>query len=559
MTFIVTDRRPPTGYGSPAQRPSRDRIYDHLALAIFVALLVVIAVTFRDYGISTDEEVQNTYGQLLLDFYRSGLRDARVFSYINLYLYGGLFDLVAAIVAPFSPLPDFETRHFLCALFGVLAIVATWRLTRLLAGPRAGLWAVILLVLCPPFYGAMFNNTKDIPFAAGMTWMLYLSCRLIACLPRPPLRLVAWLGVAAGASLGLRVGAVLGALYLVPVIALQAIGVVNRDGWQASAGFTATLLVRLCPATAIAAALMALLWPWSVMAPGNILLAVHDLTALDIETVFAGRLLDSYDVPGSYVPTYLLLKLPETMLAGLLAATIIGGAASFRYHSLLISVRWRQWLLVVLAASVPVLYAVSAHPAIYNGMRHFLFIVPPLCVLAAAGVDLLLIAVGKWAGRWGAIAIACVLAAGLLKDAWAMVMLHPHQYVYYNLLAGGVSGANGIYELDYWSNFTPEAIARLTEYIAAQNGGRLPNRTFSIDVTNSSWPLKAYAPPQFRLAKDCWSADFFISTTNTNNYKRCDGRTIIEVKRLGVVLGVVKDRRNRDALPAATNIPQGTR
>ena len=559
MTFIETDRQRPTEYTPPERRPSRDRLYDHLALAILVVVALLIAFTFRDYSISTDEEVQSTYGRLLLSFYLSGLADTRAFSYENLYLYGGLFDLIAAVIQPFSPLPDFETRHLLCTIFGVPAIVATWRLARLLAGPRAGLWAVILLVLCPPFYGAMFNNTKDIPFAAGMTWMLYLSCRLIPSLPRPPWRLVAWLGVAAGASLGIRVGAVLGGLYLLPVIALQAIGVASWGRWRASARFIGILILRLFPAVAIAAALMALLWPWSMMAPGNILQAVHDLTALDIETVFAGRLLDSYDVPGSYVPTYLLLKLPETMLAGLLAATIAGGAASFRYHSLLTSARWQQWLLVVLAASVPVLYAVFAYPAIYNGMRHFLFVVPPLCVLAAAGVDLLLIAVGKWARRWGAIAIASVLAAGLVKDAWAMVMLHPHQYVYYNLLAGGVSGANGIYELDYWSNFTPEAIARLTEYIAAQNGGRLPNRTFSIDVTNSSWPLKAYAPPQFRLAKDCWSADFFISTTNTNNHRRCDGRTIIEVTRMGVVLGVVKDRRNRDALPATTSIPQDTR
>ena len=168
MSFIETERLSPATYARIGRRTSRDRLFDRLAVAILAAAVCVIALTFRDYSISTDEEVQNTYGRLLLDFYLSGLSDTRAFSYSNLYLYGGLFDLIAAAIAPFSPLPDFETRHLLCATFGVLGIIATWRLARLLAGPRAGLLAVVLLVLCPAYYGAMFNNTKDIPFAAAI-------------------------------------------------------------------------------------------------------------------------------------------------------------------------------------------------------------------------------------------------------------------------------------------------------------------------------------------------------------------------------------------------------
>jgi hypothetical protein len=346
------------------------------------------------------------------------------------------------------------------------------------------------------------------------------------------------------------------------VFALQAIGVANRGGWRASAGFTATLLVRLCPAIAIAAALMALLWPWSVMAPGNILLAVHDLTASHIPTIFAGRLVDSYDVPAVYVPTYLLIKMPETMLAALSAATIAGVAASVRYRSLLTSARWQQWLLIVLAASVPVLYAVFAHPAIYNGLRHFLFVIPPLCVIAAVGVERLFAAARKLANRSGVLIVACVLAAGLTKDIATMVMLHPHQYVYYNLLVGGIRGADGMYEMDYWSNFTQEAIHQMTQYVAAEHGGHLPDQTFSVDLCTSwwsSWPLRAYAPKQFQITEECKDADFYIAITNTGCHKGCGGKTVIEIKRLGVVLGVVKDRRKRDAFPATTSIPQGTR
>jgi Dolichyl-phosphate-mannose-protein mannosyltransferase len=547
VSFIETERPRPARYGSLARRTSRDRLFDGVALAILVAVVCVIALTFRDYSISTDEEVQNTYGRLLLDFYLSGLTDTRAFGYSNLYLYGGLFDLLAAVIAPFSPLPDFETRHLLCATFGVLGIVATWRLGRLLAGPRAGLLAVVLLVLCPAYYGAMFNNTKDIPFAAGMTWMLYLSCRLAARLPRPPFRLVAWLGVAAGASLGIRVGAVLGGLYLIPVLALHVIDEARASGRRAAVRSATVMLLRVFPGILIATALMALLWPWSVMAPGNMLLAAHDLTGFHVPTILAGRPLDSYDVPAWYVPTYLLVKLPETLLIGLAVALAVAAIRDRRPDPDAPPTRSRQWLLVVLAASIPVAYAVVARPAIYNGLRHFLLVVPPLCVLAAAGIDRLLAAAGK-SGGWPALAIAAILFfAASVKDVWTMAMLHPHQYVYYNLLAGGVQGANGRYELDYWSNFMREAIDRLVKYVAAENGGRLPNRKFIVDLCTSPWPLRAYAPPQFEMTEDCRAADFFIATTNTGCHKGCNGRTIAEIERMDVVLGVVKDRRDAKA------------
>ena len=547
MSFIETERPRPARYGSLARRTSRDRLFDRLAVAILVAVVCVIALTFRDYSISTDEEVQNTYGRLLLDFYLSGLTDTRAFGYSNLYLYGGLFDLLAAVIAPFSPLPDFETRHLLCATFGVLGIVATWRLARLLAGPRAGLLAVVLLVLCPAYYGAMFNNTKDIPFAAGMTWMLYLSCRLAARLPRPPFRLVAWLGVAAGASLGIRVGAVLGGLYLIPVLALHVIDEDRASGRPAAVRSAAVMLLRVFPGVLIATALMALLWPWSVMAPGNMLLAAHDLTGFHVPTILAGRPLNSYDVPAWYVPTYLLVKLPETLLIGLAVALAAAAIRDRRPDPDAPPMRSRQWLLVVLAASIPVAYAVVARPAIYNGLRHFLLVVPPLCVLAAAGIDRLLAAAGKTGGRPAMAIVAILFLAASVKDVWTMAVLHPHQYVYYNLLAGGVRGADGRYELDYWSNFMREAIDRLVKYVAAENGGRLPNRTFIVDLCTSPWPLRAYAPPQFEMTEDCRAADFFIATTNTGCHKGCNGRTIAEIERMDVVLGVVKDRRNAKA------------
>ena len=40
-----------------------------------------------------------------------------------------------------------------------------------------------------------------------------------------------------------------------------------------------------------------------------------------------------------------------------------------------------NYVLVALAAIFPVLLAILAHPALYNGLRHFVFVVPPFAVL----------------------------------------------------------------------------------------------------------------------------------------------------------------------------------
>ena len=55
----------------------------------------------------------------------------------------------------------------------------------------------------------MFNNPKDIPFAAGRSGRSITSCRIMPSLPRPRWQLVVKLGLACGLTLGVRVGGLL--------------------------------------------------------------------------------------------------------------------------------------------------------------------------------------------------------------------------------------------------------------------------------------------------------------------------------------------------------------
>ena len=78
---------------------------------MLAALALIAALTFRDYGLGWDDYTHAQYGDLLLSLYASGFRDTRALSFVNLYLYGGGFDMAAALLAKVLPFDLFETRR----------------------------------------------------------------------------------------------------------------------------------------------------------------------------------------------------------------------------------------------------------------------------------------------------------------------------------------------------------------------------------------------------------------------------------------------------------------
>ena len=89
--------------------PQAAHIADRLALALLAIAAIVALATFRDYGLGWDDYTHAEYGDLLLSLYASGFADQRALSLVNLYEYGGGFDLAAALLAkvlPFSAVRD---------------------------------------------------------------------------------------------------------------------------------------------------------------------------------------------------------------------------------------------------------------------------------------------------------------------------------------------------------------------------------------------------------------------------------------------------------------------
>ena len=524
--------------------------HDVATCLLLAAVAVVALFTFRDYAISNDEGVQHHYGELIIAYYRSGFADRDLFTYENLYLYGGLFDVIAVGLAKVIPLDPYTLRHILCALTGIGGIAGAAATARLIAGPRAGLIAALALCLCGAWYGAMFNHTKDIPFAAAMMAATFFLVRLARDLPSPRMRDVVAFGLFAGAALGVRS---LGLLLFVYLALAMIIQLPRRDLGRGRLHFMAASMLKTLPAVALAYLIMIAAWPWAALSPLNPIRGLFAFSEFHyaIRTVFEGRTYEMGEVPRLYVPGYLVIRVPLITLAGAILAVISMLALPFAGTQ-----RRRDLALLLAAVIVPLACQVALHGPAFTGMRHFLFVLPALAAVAGIGFDTVLDRLAAH-GRWLAAGAAAAICACFVWDGTTLVRLHPYENLSYNALVGGLPGAYRRYDMDYWFNSMPEAIHRLEAYLREKTPletSQAP-KIYSVAVCGIQLSFdRTVTLPQlhwdFRSEWD--EFEFFIAPTHMNCDRDLDGTVVATVERFGVPIAYVKDRRKIVKLPMAT-------
>ncbi len=537
---------------APARR-SVEKTCDDLAFLVLGVVAIVAGLTFRDYGLGWDDYTHAEYADLLLRMYESGFKDTGALSFANLYMYGGGFDMAAALLHKVIPLELFETRRLLGAIVGVIGLAITWRLARRIGGPLAGLAALLLLALCPTFYGHMFMNPKDAPFAVAMMVLIMGLVRLIEEYPAPSPRTILLVGFGAGLSLGCRVLGGLALIYAVIGFIPLWIEEFRKQGAREAIHRFAHVAYVLLPGLAFGYLVMGLIWPWSIMEPGHPLEAVTYFSHFfekPWKEMFDGALVSVPDMPWSYLPTLFALQLPEVLLA-LLAAAVIATFMSLSRTDVTAK-RKSIMLMLTLAAMLPLVIAMVKRPALYNGIRHFIFVIPPMTVLAgvafARGMDWL----GENRRVWQPAALA-VFAFGLLLPLSEMIRLHPYQYTHFNHIAGTVRTADNFFMLDYWGLALKQASDGLREQLAERQEVPPQHRKWKVAVCGPQRPAQVALGPDFTIGWDSNAADFAM----TLGEFYCKGLTapvLVEIKRDDVVFARVYDIRGR-SISSLLSIP----
>ncbi len=89
------------------------------------------------------------------------------------------------------------------------------------------------------------------------------------------------------------------------------------------------------------------------------------------------------DVPRWYVPVYLAIKLPLAVWFG----AALAFADGVRCGGWARTARARETAFIAFTALFPVACQVISHGPAFSGLRHFLFVLPPIAVLAGIGFD----------------------------------------------------------------------------------------------------------------------------------------------------------------------------
>jgi len=531
---------------------------DVLSCLCLASISVVMLLTLKDYGLTYDEEPHISYGERVLEFYTGGFQPSGT---LSRSAYGGGFDLCAALLRRISPFDEYRTNHVLAAFVAQVGLLGTWRLGRLLGGPAGGLWSLLFLVLTPVYYGHQFNNPKDIPFAAGYVWGLYYIARsLLAVGAAAPADgssgterasgLGYWLGlgIALGLGMSVRVGGAILMLYLLGFLALISLDERWRLGRPARV--SRSMLWPVIGSVLGGWALMLVFWPRALKdpfhGPAAALETVSRYTAYDSPTLLRGQTFSSNHVPWDYLPSYFLVQLPELTLGCFIAACAVLCGMTLRCVLRRQPIAWGWWLLVT-AVLVPPAYAVVRHSTLYNGLRHFLFIVPPLCVLAGAGWAVLTRAVARRRPRWVLVPVA-VIGLFVFDQVRALVLYHPHQHVFFNRASGGLRSAVGRYETEYYGSVYQELDAQLVEEVWRTERDHYLNTTFDVAGCGSKLFFTRNLPLnfQYQSMRNANHADFYASYVRDGCLNRFrDRRLVTQVERGGASIAVARDLRQR--------------
>jgi 4-amino-4-deoxy-L-arabinose transferase-like glycosyltransferase len=296
-------------------------------------------------------------------------------------------------------------------------------------GRAAGTAAGFALVAMPRVFAHAHLAALDT--FLSLFWVLGLLSANAALGRRRPLIAMA----AAGPALGLALLTKIHAWFLLPIILVWAcLRLGLRRGVAAWAGW------------AIVGCLLFFLgWPWlwydTVARLARFWGTGVNRVALRVQ--YFGQVYDDRDVPWHYPWFYFAVTVP----VGLHILGALGIAQAWRNR------RADPFPLLLGGSIALFLILFSTRTPIYDGERLFLVAFPLWALLIGRGFGAVWVLLARRVQDLGVHWARAVLVGALLAQAYGVVTLHPFGLSYYNLLVGGLPGAERLgLELTYWGD-----------------------------------------------------------------------------------------------------------
>ncbi len=447
-----------------------------LFAALFFLLLLALGVwTGLDYGLSWDEPWEQDILRMNINEYAAQLglegrlallsdiaqpEDGRISQSIEKDHGESAYYPAALLVMNngLSAAARMRLWHGYTWLWMMAGVAALYQLAgRVGLSPVGRCAAVLFFIMSPRLFAQGHYNNKDMVLLSLLLLLLWLMMRLWE---KPTVgRAVLFALVGAVAANTKIIGLFLfGLCALLALARLLAQKRMDRGAWMAAAAALVSFFafwVLLTPA----------MWP---DIPGYLAYAVQNARSFSRWSgyvLFRGTVFgyQRAALPFYYLPYMVLVTTP----LWLLAMMAVGQGYALHYlvkhrrglfrdaTAALLALCTALWL-------VPMLAVMALRPTLYNGWRHYYFMMAPLLVLAAYGLRRVGSALRGLRKPVFARAGAALLAVLMGSTGVGMIVNHPTQYTYYNALLTGKSIPDTM-EMDYWNVSVLQTLDTLLE------------------------------------------------------------------------------------------------
>ena len=423
-------------------------------------LLLVMVLWSRNSGVNCDEVLHYNQSVAVLNFFATHGRDTSALDtpVTHLKYYGQSYDNITTWLTRVSGIDDiYGFRHLMSTIAGWLTIIAAAFLAIWLEGYEAGIIVVLLFSISPTFLGHAQNNLKDIPFALAYISAIYFSFRFLSERGKGSIWDIVFLTLSIAFCISIRPGGLILICYLMLFYAIWYLVIFFRERkhFLNEAGIRFLLIICI----SLAACLLGiLLWPYALLNPVKNILNSYRVMVHYPDTfrqIFEGKAEWSDFMPWYYLVKSIIITVPVLVITGVILFMIFI-VRVFRSSKNL------YYLFLLFTILVPVILVLVSHSNLYSSWRHFLFIYPGLVVLSAIGILFLLRQIKSKVIKYIIVVLILVLAIHPINY---LITNHRYAYIYYNQLVGGLKGAYGNYETDYYFISQRESAEWLIKYL----------------------------------------------------------------------------------------------
>jgi len=432
----------------------------YLFYCIAFLLLLLMLKGGKDAGISGDEYFHYDQSVSVYKYLSTLGKDTSALDTPNTHLkyYGQSFDNLTTIIIRWFKVDDiFLFRHLSCSVAGWLTVIVSALLAIWLAGYGAGILVIMLFALSPTFLGHAQNNLKDIPFALSYIAAILFTLRFFYNENKNKIYDAIFLTISIAFSISIRSGGLILICYLFLFFVLLHFYYYRKNSylnWSSSVKH----LLQIILISILALILSLALWPYAQQNPIHNLLKSYTVMSqfpTTIKQLFEGKMEWSDLMPWYYLPKYMVITIPLIVFAGIISFAILSKKIFNKENFL-------KYGFVIFSILFPIVFVIYEKSNLYGSWRHFLFVYPSIILLAALGFYHLF----SYLKNKYHTGIVLLFAIGIaIHPLRFMILNHPFYYLYYNQLVGGLNGAYGNYETDYYYHTLREGSEWLSKYL----------------------------------------------------------------------------------------------